>query len=413
MAIKPLVVGLTVVAGMLAGVCPRAGAEVFQLANGGRVEGEWLNRDEPERQNYEIRLPSGGKMILANAQVKQVVAARPEEQEYQKIRPQYADTPAEQWKLAEWCEEHHLSAQRTAHLRRVIELDPNHVDARHALGYSQVDGQWMTQDEAMMKQGLRRYKGRWRTAQEIELIEGKRKQELAAKDWYQKLKLWRGWLGGNKDQQARDSITGISAPAAVGALASALKEDTQPPARLLYIEALDKIGDLTAVGVLAKQSLEDPVEEVRLTCLDHLEKAKHPEVVSYYVSQLKSKDNRMVNRAAIGLSRMNDPSSIGPLIDALITTHKFKVTTGGGGPGSMTTTFSKNPGGGGSPGGMGGVGMGMGGGGPKIISQQISNQAVLDALATLTKQNFGFDLRRWHAWYNAQQKSDVLGSRRD
>ena len=229
---KRLFVGLIVVGGLLAAGRGAARGDVFLLTNGGRVEGQWLNRDEPQRQNYQIRLSSGGQLTLDNAQVKKVVEARPDESEYDKVRPQYPDTADGQWKLAQWCQEHQLSAQRKTHLLRTIELDPNHAQARHALGYSQIDGQWMTQEEKMTKEGYRNYKGRWRTAQEIELIEKKRKEELAAKDWYQKLKRWRGWLGSGRDQQARDNITGINDPLAVGALALGMRDDTQVPARL-------------------------------------------------------------------------------------------------------------------------------------------------------------------------------------
>ena len=52
-----------------------------------------------------------------------------------------------QWKLAEWCHEHGLPDQRKTHLQRVIELDPDHVEARRLLGYSKIDGKWMTQEE--------------------------------------------------------------------------------------------------------------------------------------------------------------------------------------------------------------------------------------------------------------------------
>ena len=178
--------------------------------------------------------------------MKEVVAQRPEEAEYEKIRPQYPDTPKGQWDLAKWCEEHQLSAQRKAHLKRVIELDPNHADARHALGYSQIDGQWTTQEESMTKQGYRKYKGRYRTAQEIEILESKRKTELAEKEWHQKIKRWRSWLGGSADQQARDNITGITDAAAVRALATGLRDDKEPAVRLLYVEALAKIETPTA-----------------------------------------------------------------------------------------------------------------------------------------------------------------------
>ena len=408
---KRLFVGLMILGGLLAGRVAARG-EVFLLTNGGRVEGQWLNRDEHQRQNYQIRLSSGGQLTLENAQVKKVVEPRPDESEYEKIRPQYPDTVEGQWKLAQWCQDHQLTAQRKTHLLRVIELDPNHVQARRALGYSKFDGQWMTQEEKMTKEGYRLYKGRWRSEQEIELIEKKRKEEVAAKDWYQKLKRWRGWLGSGRDQQGRDNITGINDPLAVGALALGMRDDTQAPARLLYIDSLAKIATPAATGVLAKASMEDKVEEVRLTSLDQLEKNKSPEVVSYYIGQLRSKDNIMVNRAGYALGRLKDPSAVSPLIDALWTVHKYKIITGN--PGSMSSTFSNGPSGSGASGGMGGMGFGAGGGGPKIVSERKFNQAVLDSLVTLTGQNFVDNQRAWRAWYNAQKKAEVGGaSRRD
>ena len=118
-----------------------------------------------------------------------------------------------------------------------------------------------------------------------------------------------------------------------------------------------------------------------------------------------------MNRAAVGLARMKDPSAIGPLINALITTHKFKTVPAN--PGSMSTTFNKNPSAGSVPGGVGGMGLGMNMNQPKIFSQQMQNQSVLDALVALTGQNFGFDPRAWHAWFSAQKKAEAVNARRD
>ena len=115
---------LLVAAGVLAAASSPAVAEVFRLANGGRIDGEWLNADEQHPQQYLVRLPSGGKITLAAAQVKEVVKLSPDEVEYEKIRPQYPDTADGQWKLAQWCLEHKLKEQRQTHLQRVIEWIP-------------------------------------------------------------------------------------------------------------------------------------------------------------------------------------------------------------------------------------------------------------------------------------------------
>ncbi len=339
-----------------------AGAEVFHLVNGGQIDGQWLNRNDPHPQQYLVLLPSGGKLTLDAAQVKSIATVSPDELEYGQIRPQYPDTPAGQWKLAEWCREHRLEAQRKEHLERVIELDPNNVQAHRALHHSQIDGQWQTQDEVLEKQGLRLYKGRVRTSQEIEMLESKRKVELAEKQWYQKIKLWRRWLGTARAQQGRDNIAAITDPMAVPALAAGMKKDDSPEVRVLYIEPLSKINSPTAPRVLAVAAIEDSDEEVRLSCLECLQKTKTPEVVSYFIGRLRDKNNIMVNRAGVALSFMKDPSSIRPLIDALITTHEYKITTGN--PGSTSTTFGRGPGGNSS------TGMSAGGS-TKIVKDQV------------------------------------------
>ena len=127
---------------LLSMLAPGASAEVFVLAGGGRLVGELVNRNESPRQKYVIRTADGATVTLDAAQVRKILPQRPEEAEYERIRPTYADTAAAQWELAEWCRQHKLLPQREVHLRRVIELDPEHVEARRALGYSRIDGQW-------------------------------------------------------------------------------------------------------------------------------------------------------------------------------------------------------------------------------------------------------------------------------
>ena len=191
---------------------PTASAEVFLLANGGQLVGELMNRDESPRRSYVIQPARGAKITLDTAQVKKVLSLRPKQIEYERIRPTYPDTAAGQWELAQWCRDHRLTAEREIHLRRVIELDPNHAQARLLLGYSLVGGQWTTHKETMIRRGYVRYKGQWKLPQEVELAETKRKQEAAQQEWFQKVRRWRGWLGTDRDRQACDNIRGISDP---------------------------------------------------------------------------------------------------------------------------------------------------------------------------------------------------------
>jgi hypothetical protein len=379
-----------------------AGAEVFVLSSGGRVEGELLNPKELPREKYVIRIADGATLTLPAKQVSEVLHPRPEEIEYQRIQPTFPDTVAGQWALAQWCLEHKLRPQRETHLRRVIELDPNHVEARRGLGYSQVDGQWVTRDEVMQQRGYVRYKGQWKLPQEVELLEGKRQLEAAQQEWFQNIKRWRGWLGTDRDQQARQNIRDIRDPQAVRALAIGLRDESDPRVRMLYAAALAKIEAPEAAQALAIAAVYDPEEEVRLSCLDYLEGRKLPDVTAYFVGKLKDKDNVIVNRAAVGLGRMKDPTSVGPLIAALVTSHRFKIIQPGGDSG-MGAGFDSR----------GGMGLSVGNK-PKYVRRMIPNQSVLDALVALTGKNFNFDQQAWKYWHAGQKKSpDKLDARRD
>jgi hypothetical protein len=378
--------------------------EVFVLTNGGRITGELLNRQEKPRKQYIIKIAGEGQITLAAAQVEQVLNRRPEEEEYDKIRPAYPDTVEGQWALAEWCRLHKMPVERQEHLKRIIELNPDHVETRRALGYAQIDGKWTTQDELMIERGYKRYKGRWMLPQQIESIESKAKLESAQQEWFQNIKRWRGWLDTGREAQARQNFSEISDPMAVKALLLNLRDDRSAPARMIYVEALAKINTPEAAMGLAVAAIEDADEDVRLRCLDHLQTEKRPDITGYFVSKLRAKDNPTVNRAGAALGRMKDPSATGPLIDALVTTHKFKIQTPGGGN-SMNASF-------GSGGSGGGTGLSMNEK-PKIVSQQFANQPVLDALVAVTGQNFTFDKSAWRRWFAAQKKPETIDARRD
>jgi hypothetical protein len=386
---------------LVVGAGSEARADLFVLASGGRIEGTLVNRDQSPRETYVIQT-TVGQVTLAKSQVEQWLRPRPAEVEYERIYSTFPDTPEGQWKLAAWCLEQGLTAQRKTHLERIVELDPEHAEARRALGFSKLNGRWTTQEDLMKSRGFLRYRGRWLLPQEVEVLEKKDRTEKAEKEWAQKLDRWQNGLGTDRDTVARDAIRAIVDPAAVKALAVLMKRDSPEKVRLLYADALARIGAPEALQALAMSSLHDASEEVRLTCIDNLAKTKSHEVVSYYVSQLKSKDNQIVNRAAVGLSHMGDRSAILPLIDALWTTHKFKIVTGSGSSNGISSTFSST----------GGGGMSMGGG-PKIIKKELRNQAVLDALVMLTGVNYGFEVGNWKAWYATLKQRDSLDARRN
>ncbi|MCE9584911.1 MAG: HEAT repeat domain-containing protein [Planctomycetes bacterium] len=70
------------------------------------------------------------------------------------------------WALAKWCKESGLEAEYRKEAGKVIGAEPNHEEARLALGHKQVAGQWMSPDEIHVANGEVKRNGDWMTADE-------------------------------------------------------------------------------------------------------------------------------------------------------------------------------------------------------------------------------------------------------
>ena len=238
---------------------------------------------------------------------------------------------------------------------------------------------------------------RWMTQPDAELYDNRNKQRLAEIEWKKKIKRWRDLLDGNRSAQGATNLRAIDDPMAIAGLADRLvkKIDPRTDARLIYVEVLARINTHDARGPLAMAAMDDPVEEVRLSCLDELQKQKDDGVTAYFVGRMRNKhaSNVDINRAGVALGRIKDPSSIDALIESLVTRH-YEVIQPAGGPGAMNAAFNKN----GGPGG--GIAMNQK---PRTIAHDLQNQDVLDALVAITGQNFGYDQRAWKTWYMNQK----------
>lgn len=63
--------------------------------------------------------------------------------EYRRMRDACADTAIDHLKLANWCAQHGFKQQERAHLLRVLDLNPNHIELRQRLGMVEVGGTCM------------------------------------------------------------------------------------------------------------------------------------------------------------------------------------------------------------------------------------------------------------------------------
>lgn len=190
----------------------------------------------------------------------------------------------------------------------------------------------------------------------------------------------------------------------VQTLARLLNKEPDYETRWRYVQTLGKMNTPAARKVLALRTLVDPIDEVRYSAMDYFEYPE-PEIVEIYVHALKSADDQVVNRAAEGLKVLKDPSVVEDLIAALITTHTFKVRTpsptmflligeSSGSAvayqeqfGTLTYRISSEV---------------------RVVTQIVSNQKVLDALISLTGEDFQFDVERWKRWLAPRKLANAI-----
>lgn len=377
-------------------------ADVFLLKDGGRIEGELRNPKQSPRITFEVKLVGGGTVSLSADRVNRVITQSDAQIRYEKYLPRMPDTAEGNWIMAKWCHKHQLAELRKKHLRTAIELDPDHEEARRALGFVRIEGDWIDSAEFMKQNGYVRYKGGWRLRQEVEMQVQQENAELATVQWRKKLRMWRGWIGGKRELDALSEIKGIRDRNAANALADILAKENSTDLQFLLIEVLGGLKTGIGTKVFVDGALKDNDSELRIIYLDQLLKYGRQDAIAVFIRALQSKNNRTVNRAAVGLSRLNATSAVLPLIDALSTTHAFIVNTGSG---NLSGSFGR---------GLGGSGTGFSaGGGPKRIKRQLRNRSVHDTLVSLTKQDFDYEEPAWREWYAQHRTPDVLTLRRD
>ncbi|MEQ8787066.1 MAG: polymorphic toxin-type HINT domain-containing protein [Pirellulaceae bacterium] len=75
------------------------------------------------------------------------LADAPQLAQYAQMREQAEDNVGGQLQLANWCRDQGLRDQQRAHLLRVVQHDPQHVEAHQRLGFRPVGGDWVAREE--------------------------------------------------------------------------------------------------------------------------------------------------------------------------------------------------------------------------------------------------------------------------
>lgn len=384
-------------------------ADTFHLKGGDKLEGEVV---EDLGEAYRIRTIVGVVDIEKERIVKRVEGPPPW-RVYEEKRRKCANTAAAHYKLALWCRKHGLRAEENEQLERVIKLDPNHAEARDALGYVKKDGAWV---QPPRPRTVRPVDDADRAAREEERLVRK----LIAK-WFVKVKaIYTGRMAKEKAgmesakfRAARAVILKIRDPLAVPAVAGVLSTGHME-ARKVMVESLAQFDSDEATMNLVVVALLDPSAEVRELAARELARRNDDRVVEHLREALGSEEEDVLRNAAVALGVLKARSAVEDLIHVLTTERVGRVRISrpvfldgvlvvfGEGAryqqGGRMVYYR--------PIGIGVIGPGtMVGTATRYETDTITvhRTEVQEALITITGRNFGFDAEVWLAWWRKQK----------
>ena len=399
-------------------------ADLVKLVNGGELRGKIVASSDSKKK-IRLETMTGATVVVERSKVQFVTPRSLAIEEYETRSRSLEDKAEAHWDLAEWCRQRGLTKQRETHLRRVTELAPDNEKAQSILGRVWHQGGWIDRDELMASQGYVKYKNKYITPQELEVIENTAGELEKERSWFQKIRLWHGWLDGQHENRRVQAMTGLNSvddPHAAPAVMKFLAADSRTEIRELAVSILVKISGAKSIYGLVKLALFDDAPQIRSAALNGIGSEHYERAQKTLITALKNDSNTIVCRAATALGQIGDKEAIKPLIEALVTVHQYQVamdlpnnqTYSFNSDGSFSSNTPAVP-----PGVMAAVRSGQllppvfaaptdAPAPPKktvTIRIEHFNAETLAALGKLTQQNFGYDKRTWQLWWAAEKNT--------
>ena len=381
-----------------------ATAAVLLLKDGGTLEGEILNPDEISRKVYRLKTKDGLEITLdARLVEREQRRERDALIEYNAKAPFTENTVENHHFWARWCGEQQLPDQAKMHWQQILELDPDHADARTVLGYSKDrTGTWYSQQTRRENQGFVQDRGRWKTTYQIEVENILADQEKESLHWRDTIRNLCRRLPESEAELMR-----IRDPAAFIALREALRGENNPRHQIILLRTLVRMPSDQAFQFVIGWSIrpDGTTEDVRQTCVEEIQKriSENPDarqhMIATYRSALRSvPDPDIIRLAAKVLGDVGGTEAIPELIEVLVTVRTEVVQA----PTQQGYSFGSG-------------GSGITHGTPPTITRNIpqQNQAALTALMKLTGKNYGFDKEAWQTWYWQPQRAPNINLRRN
>jgi hypothetical protein len=188
---------------------------------------------------------------------------------YNGRRARMGDSADAHWKMALWCEQQGLKPEATAHLTRVVQLEPGREVAWKHLGYRKQGRRWVTDEQI--------------AAEKAEAEARKR----ADRQWTPILTRWRGWIGDRtKEAELAEALTAVTDPRAVPSIWATLGRGTALHQKAA-VQLLGQIDSPDATRCLALLALDGRSPDVRARATQVLRVRDPRDVASLLVAMLR------------------------------------------------------------------------------------------------------------------------------
>jgi hypothetical protein len=158
--------GIAVIVVIVLAAGPVIADDVY-LRGGGQITGEIIRRSE-DSVTVDI---GGGTMTAKMSSVVRIEESISPLQEYRARAKKIPSGDAEAWReLAQWATGEALSSQAAEAYSQVVAILPDDAEANHALGRVNLDGKWVSEEDAYRAQGYIEFEGHWMTPGERQAI---------------------------------------------------------------------------------------------------------------------------------------------------------------------------------------------------------------------------------------------------